>query len=134
MIAFAENPTEKGGGKMQNDNHQHDLATRIKTLHESGEFDKALEISRRALKTNPADLEAYGARWRLIAKVFSAKEAKKIVYPEIEFLLKTYPETLELLNAAGDTSASLVVPRMSQAVCLIRCCNIPEPKFICLPY
>ncbi len=85
---------------MSDDKQQQDLATQIKTFHKSGEFDKALEISERALKSNPVDLEAYDARWRLIAKVFSEDEAKKRIFPEIETLLRTQPETPEVLYTA----------------------------------
>ena len=79
--------------------HQQDLATQIKTLHKSGELDKALEISERALKSDPVDLEAYDARWRLIVKMFSEADAKKRIISEIEALLQTHPETPEILNA-----------------------------------
>ena len=87
--AFAETPK-----------HQQDLATQIKTLHKSGEFEKALEISKRVLKSEPPDLEAYDFRWRLIAKMFSEEDAKKTIRPEIESLLRTHPETPEVLEAA----------------------------------
>ena len=80
--------------------HQQDLATQIKTLHKSGEFDNALEISERALKSDPPDLEAYDARWRLIVKMFSEADAKKRIVSEIETLLQTHQETPEILNAA----------------------------------
>ena len=80
--------------------HQQDLATQIKTLHKSGELDKALELSERVLKSNPVDLEAYDARWRLIVKMFSEADAKKRIVSEIEALLQTHPETPEILNAA----------------------------------
>ena len=43
---------------MSADNHQQDLATQIENYHRSGEFDKALEISERAMESNPADLKA----------------------------------------------------------------------------
>ena len=89
-IAFAETPNK----------HQQDLATQIKTLHKSGEFDKALEISKRVLKSDPPDLEAYDSRWRLIAKMFSEEDAKKKILPEIESLLRIHPETPEVLEAA----------------------------------
>ena len=79
--------------------HQQDLATQIKTLHKSGELDKALEISKRVLKSDPPDLEAYDARWRLIVKMFSEADAKKRIISEIEALLQTHPETPEILNA-----------------------------------
>ena len=85
---------------MSDDKHQQDLATEIENHHRSGEFDKALEISERALKSEPVDLEAYNARWRLIAEVFSEDEAKKKVFPEIKTLLRTQPETPEVLYTA----------------------------------
>ena len=90
--AFAA--TEKGNKKKQ------DLATQIKNHQKSGDFDKALEISERALKSDPVDLEAYDARWRLIAKMFSEADGKKRIISEIEALLQTHPETPEILNAA----------------------------------
>lgn len=90
--AFAA--TEKGDKKMQ------DLATRIKNHQKSGDFDKALEISAQALKSDPVDLEAYDIRWRLIVKMFSEADAKKRIIFEIEALLQTHPETPEILNAA----------------------------------
>ena len=85
---------------MSDEKHQQDLATQIKTLHKSGEFDKALEISARALESDPVDLEVYDFRWRLIAEMFSEADAKKKIRPEIESLLSTHPETPELLNSA----------------------------------
>ena len=85
---------------MSDDKHQQDLATQIKNYHRSGEFDKALEISNRVLKSDPPDLEAYNSRWRLIADMFSEADAKERIYPEIETLLKTQPETPEVLNTA----------------------------------
>ena len=85
---------------MSDDKHQQDLATQIKNHHRSGEFDKALEISERALKSEPVDLQAYNARWRLIAEVFSEKDARKRIIPEIEVLLRAQPETPEVLHIA----------------------------------
>ena len=85
---------------MSIDNHQQDLAAQIKEHHRSGEFDKALEISAHALESNPADLEACGSRWRLIAEMFPEEDAKKRVRPEIESLLKTHSETPEVLEVA----------------------------------
>ena len=85
---------------MSIDNHQQDLATRIREHRSSGELDKALEISARALKSNPADLEAYGSRWRLIAEMFPEEDAKKRIHPEIESVLGTHPETPEVLETA----------------------------------
>ena len=83
---------------MSDNKQQQDLATQIKNYHKSGEFDKALEISEHALKSDPVDLKAYGARWRLIADMFSEADAKERIYPEIETLLKTQPETPEVLD------------------------------------
>ncbi|MDE0466698.1 MAG: TlpA disulfide reductase family protein [Candidatus Poribacteria bacterium] len=97
--AFAETPAEADSKKPDNV-HQQDLATQIKVLHKSGEFDKALEISKRVLKSDPPDLEAYDARWRLIAKMFSEVDTKKRIHSEIETLLRTHPETPEVLEAA----------------------------------
>ncbi len=85
---------------MLGSNYQQNLATQIKNHHKSGEFDRALEISLRTLKSNPPDLEAYGYRWKLIAEMFSEAEAKNRICPEIESLLQTRPETLELLSTA----------------------------------
>ncbi len=85
---------------MLDDKHQQDLATQIKTLHKSGEFDKALEISNRVLKSDPPDLEAYDSRWRLITEMFSEEGTRKRIVPEIETLLRTQPETPELLYTA----------------------------------
>ena len=85
---------------MSDDNRQQNLATQIKSYHKSGEFDKALEISKRVLESDPPDLEAYHSRWRLIAETFSEADAKKRILPEIESLLRKHPETPELLNTA----------------------------------
>ncbi len=84
----------------EEDRKMQDLATQIETLRKLGEFDKAFEISKRALKSDPPDLEAYDARWRLITKMFSEVEAKKRINSEIETLLRTHPETSEVLDAA----------------------------------
>ena len=85
---------------MSADNLQQDLAKQIREHHRSGELDKALEISARALKSNPADLEAYGSRWELIAEMFPEEEAEKRIQPEIESVLRTQPETPEVLWTA----------------------------------
>ena len=85
---------------MSDDKHQQDLATQIKNYLRSGEFDKALEISKGALKSNPPDLEAYDSRWKLIAEMFSEEDARKRIIPEIEALLRTQPETPEVLHIA----------------------------------
>ena len=82
------------------DDKQQDLATQIKNYLRSGEFDKALEISKGALKSNPPDLEAYDSRWELIAEMFSEADAKKRIHAEIETLLRTHPETPEVLYTA----------------------------------
>ena len=92
--AFAETTAEA------DNTYQQDLATQIKVLHKSGEFDKALEISKRVLKSDPPDLEAYDSRWRLITKMFPEADAKKRISSEIEVLLRAYPETPEVLEAA----------------------------------
>ena len=84
--------------QMPSDNHQQNLAVQIKNHHKSGEFDKALRISARALESDPVDLEAYDARWRLITEMFSEADAKRRILPEIESLLRKHPETPELLN------------------------------------
>ena len=84
--------------QMPSDNHQQNLAIQIKDHHKSGEFDKALKISARALESDPVDLEAYDSRWRLIAEMFSEVDAKRRILPEIESLLRKHPETPELLN------------------------------------
>ena len=86
--------------QMPSNNQQQNLATQIKNHHRSGEFDKALEISAQTLKSNPPNLEAYGSRWKLIAEMFPEEEARKRICPEIEALLRTHPETLEVLEAA----------------------------------
>ena len=78
--------------------HQRNLATQIKENYKSGEFEKALEISAQALGSNPPDLKAYSARWRLIAEMFSEEDAPKRILPEIETLLQTHPQTPELLK------------------------------------
>ena len=85
---------------MSNNNHQQDLATQIENYHRSGEFDKALEISERALKSNPVDLKACSSRWRLIGEMFPEEEANKRVRPEIESLLRTHSEIPEVLETA----------------------------------
>ena len=43
---------------MSDNNHQQDLATQIRELHRSGELHKALEISERALESNPGRFES----------------------------------------------------------------------------
>ncbi len=93
---------EKKGELLQmlSNNQQQNLATQIENHHRSGEFDKALEISARALKSNPANLEAYSSRWRLIGEMFPEEEAKKRICSETEALLRTQPETSEVLDTA----------------------------------
>ena len=85
---------------MSNDNHQEDLATQIREHHRSGELDKALEISERALESNPADLKAYDSRWTLIGEMFSEEEARKTARPEIESVLRAQPKNPEVLWTA----------------------------------
>lgn len=85
---------------MSDNNHQQDLAAQIENYHRSGEFDKALEISERALESNPVDLKAWGSRWKLIAEMFSAEEATKKARPEIESVLRAQPENPEVLWTA----------------------------------
>ena len=85
---------------MSDDSHQQNLTMQIENYHKSGEFDKALKISARALESNPADLEAYGSRWRLVADMFSEGDAKEKIRPEIESLLRTNSGTPEVLEAA----------------------------------
>ena len=86
--------------QMPSHNQQQNLATQITNHHRSGEFDKALEISAQALESNPANLEAYSSRWRLIGEMFPEEEAKKRICPEIEYTLRTQPETSEVLDTA----------------------------------
>ena len=86
--------------QMPSHNQQQHLATQITSHHRSGEFDKALEISARALASNPTNLEAYNSRWRLIGEMFPEEDAKERICPEIEALLRTQPETLEVLDTA----------------------------------
>ena len=85
---------------MSDNNHQQDLATQVENYHRSGEFDRALEISARALESNPVDLKACSSRWRLIAEMFPEEEAEKRIHPEIESVLGTPPETPEVLETA----------------------------------
>ena len=86
--------------QMPSNNQQQNLATQITNYHRSGEFDKGLEISNRVLKSDPPDLKAYDSRWRLIAEMFPEADAKKRIIHEIEALLRTQPETSEVLNTA----------------------------------
>ena len=86
--------------QMPSNNQQQNLVTQITNHHRSGEFDKALEISTRALESNPANLKAYSARWRLIGEMFPEEEAKKRICPEIEYTLRTQTETSEVLDTA----------------------------------
>ena len=76
---------------MLDNNHQQDLATQIENYRRSGELDKALEISARALESNPVDLEACGSRWRLIGEMFPEEDARRRIHPEIESVLGTHP-------------------------------------------
>ena len=85
---------------MSDTNHQQDLATQIEKNYESGEFEKALEISAQALESHPPDLKAYSARWKLIAEMLSETNARKKILPEIEYVLSTHPEKTEALSTA----------------------------------
>ena len=85
---------------MSDSNHQQGLATQIENHRRSGEFDKALEISERALESNPADLKTCDSRWRLIAEMFPEEEAEKRIHSEIESVLRTQPENPEVLWTA----------------------------------
>ena len=85
---------------MSDNNDQQDLAAQIENYHQSGEFDKALEISERALESNPVDLKACGSRRKLIADMFPEEEAGKQVRPEIESVLRAQPENPEVLGTA----------------------------------
>ena len=46
------------------------------------------------------DLKVCDSRWNLIARMFSEADAKKTIPPEIGSLLRTHPETPELLSTA----------------------------------
>ncbi len=85
---------------MSDKHNKHNLISHIRDSFEAGEFEQALEISTRALKTDPVDLEVYDLRWQVIARMFSAEEAKEKIHSEVENLLMTQPETEELLDAA----------------------------------
>ena len=83
---------------MSDEHNEHHLISHIRDSFDAGEFEQALEISTRALKTDPVDLEVYGLRWQVIARLFSDEEAKEKIHSEVENLLKTLPETTELLD------------------------------------
>ena len=85
---------------MSDDTHQQDLATQLENHHKSGDFDKALEISERALEADPSDVRTYGIRWRLIADMFSEEEARNRIQSEIPSFLRTQPENPEVLWTA----------------------------------
>ena len=85
---------------MSEDAHQQDLAAQIESHHKSGDFDKALEISARALESDPADSEAYRSRWRPVADVFSETAARKRIQSEVASFLRTQPENPEVLKTA----------------------------------
>ena len=88
-------------------NQQQDLAAQIKEYHQIGEFDRALDLSERALESNPADLDAYRSRWELIAEMFSEEEARKRIQSEIASFLRTQWETPEVLHTASAGYCSL---------------------------
>ncbi len=79
---------------------KHNIISHIKDNFEVGEFEQALEMSTRALKAYPVDLEVYDIRWQVIARMFSDEEAKEKIHSEVENLLTTLPETPELLDTA----------------------------------
>ena len=81
---------------MTEDQEQQNLSKQINSLKESGELNKALEISEQALKFNPPNLKAYNSRWNLISEMFSEAEAKDRIYPEIETVLQSLPESSDL--------------------------------------
>ena len=81
---------------MSQNKEQQNLTSQIEDFHRSGEFSKALEISQQALKTNPPDLKAYDARWSLMTDMLSEVNAKESVFPEVETVLRTHPESQEL--------------------------------------
>ena len=117
---------------MSDDNHQQDLATQIENHHRSGEFDKALEISERAVESNPVDLKACGSRWKLIADMFpEEEEGKRRIHPEIESVLGTHPETPEVLGTAywGYMDLPGRAKNIPNGIAMRRCCNIPKPNF-----
>ncbi len=76
------------------------MAAQIESHHKSGDFDKALEVSARALESDPADSEAYRSRWRLVADVFSETAARKRIQSEVASFLRTQPENPEVLKTA----------------------------------
>ena len=85
---------------MSDDTHQQELATQLENHHKAGDFDKALEISERALEADPSDLRICGFRWRLIADMFPEEEARNRIQSEIPSFLRTQPENPEVLETA----------------------------------
>lgn len=81
---------------MLENKEQQTLSEQINDLCRSREFDKALEISEQVLESNPPDLKAYNTRWELMTDIFSETEAKERIYPEIETVLQTHPESSDL--------------------------------------
>ncbi len=81
---------------MSENKEEQNLSKQINNLRRSGEFNKALEISEQVLKFNPPDLKAYSARWGLMTEMCSEADAKERIYPEIEMVLRTHPESPEL--------------------------------------
>ena len=79
---------------------KHNIISHIRDSFEAGELEQALEMSSRALKADPVDLEVYELRWQVIAKIFSDEAAKEKIHSEVENLLETLPETSELLDTA----------------------------------
>lgn len=85
---------------MSDKHNKHNLISHIRDSFEAGELEQALEMSTRALKTDPVDLEVYDLRWQVIARMFSDEAAKEKIHAEVENLLETLPETPELLDTA----------------------------------
>ncbi len=68
---------------MSDEHIEHNLISHIRDSFEAGEFEQALEISTRALKTDPVDLEVYDLRWQVIARLFSDEEAKEKIHSDV---------------------------------------------------
>ena len=81
---------------MSENKGQENLTSQIEKFHRSGEFSKGLEISEQVLNSNPPDLKAYHARWNLMTDMFSNLDAKERIFPEVDSVLRVYPESSEL--------------------------------------
>ena len=62
---------------MSDKHNKNNVISHIRDNFEAGELEQALEMSTRALKTDPVDLKVHELRWRVIAKMFSDEEAKE---------------------------------------------------------